>query len=102
MMESAAAVGLTTEEIEKKREERMKRFGQVEVEEAMKSAAQTSTLAARRKSKLAKKLKRKQGGQSVSQDKWKQGGGQQQGQKGGDQSKKPRKVLRIGGPNMDG
>ena len=76
MMESAAAVGLTTEEIEKKREERMKRFGQVEVEEAMKSAAQTSTLAARRKSKLAKKLKRKQGGQSVSQDKWKQGGGQ--------------------------
>ena len=39
MMEGAAAAsGMPTEEIEKRRQERMKRFGEAEVQEALKSS----------------------------------------------------------------
>ena len=57
MMDTTAAIGLTADEIEKKRKERMARFGEVEVQEALKSSEKPEgSLANRRKSKLARKL----------------------------------------------
>ena len=45
----------------------MERFGATEVEEALKSSAEASkTIAARRKSKMARKLNKKMRGNSVS------------------------------------
>ena len=41
-MESAAQGGLSAEDLEKKRKERMERFGKTEVEEALKSATEKS------------------------------------------------------------
>lgn len=64
MMESAAQEGLSAEDIERKRKERMERFGKTEVEEALQQASEgTSQLKDRRRMKLTKKLKNKQGGQ---------------------------------------